>query len=254
MLTLSRSHTPAPLDIGTTAGVVLSATQPLAAYLSKLTGKGMTQGERAHESDGPVTPADGTFAIWGPLFLGSLTWAGWSALPENRNDPALQRIGWLACGTYASNIAWSIQAQFSGLSWPSVMFISTGAASACAALVEAEHAPNAQLARYTLGPLAGWLSLATFANLEATLNDRYGRPAPRSEARRAIALLGAASATASAVSLASGGSIPYAAAVSWGLAGTAVRNFREKRNSVALAACAGIALLAGITAAVRLKR
>lgn len=254
MLTLSRSHAPAPLDIGrTTAGVVLSAAQPLAAYLSDLTGKGMRQVDRARESDGPVTPAGGTFAIWGPLFLGSLTWAGWSALPENRNNPTLRRIGWLACGTYASNIAWSIQAQLSGLSWPSLAFISAGAASATAALVEAERTPSAQLARYTLGPLAGWLSLATFANMEATLNDRYGRPAPQAEERRAIALLGAATATASAVSLASRGSIPYTAAVGWGLAGTAVRNFRERRPAVAIAACAGIALLAGITAAVRFK-
>jgi len=246
---------PTQADIGlSTAGVVLSAAQPLAAYLSELTGKGMREVDRARQSDGPVTPADGTFAIWGPLFLGSLTWAGWSALPENRNDPALRRIGWLACGTYASNIAWSIQAQLSGLGWPSLVFISAGAANATAALIEAERTPGAEVARYTLGPLAGWLSLASFANIEATLNDRFGRPSEEAEERRAIALLGTAAATASAVSVASGGSIPYAAAVSWGLAGTALRNFREQKPAVAMVACAGIALLAGITAAVRFGR
>lgn|GEM_PF-4554776 len=89
--------------------------------------------------------------------------------------------------------------------------------------------------------------------MEATLNERYGRPEPQAEERRAIALLGAATATASAVSLPSRGSIPYAAAVGWGLAGTDVRNFRAHRPAVAFAACAGIALLAGITAAVRFK-
>jgi hypothetical protein len=254
MLTLSRTHTPAPLDIGRiAAGVGLAAAQPLAAYLSQLTGKGVSEVERARESDGPVTPADGTFAIWGPLFLGSLTWAGWSALPENRADPALRRIGWLACGTYASNIAWSIQAQLSGLGWPSLVFISAAAANASSALIEAERTPSAQLARWTLGPLAGWLSLAAFANAEATLNDRFGRPSQQTEERRAIALLGSATATASAVVIASGGSVPYAAAVGWGLAGTAVRNFREQRPAVALVACAGIALLAGITAAIQSK-
>lgn len=255
MLSLARNHAPAPLDIGrTTAGVVLSAAQPLAAYISDLTGKGMRQADRAHMSDGPVTPADGTFAIWGPLFLGSLAWAGWSALPEHRGDPALRRIGWLACGTYASNIAWSIQAQLLGLGWPSLLFIGASAASANAAMVEAEHTRGAELARWTLGPLAGWLTLAAFANLEATLNDRLGRPAQQTEERRAVALLGTAAATASAMSVASGGSLPYAAAVGWGLAGTAVRNFRENKRAVALTACAGIALLAGITAAVRWKR
>lgn len=253
MLTLSRTHT-TPIDVGrTAAGVVLSAAQPLAAYLSALTGKGVREVDRARESDGPVTPAEGTFAIWGPLFLGSLTWAGWSALPENRNDPALRRIGWLASGTYAGNIAWSIQAQLSGLGWPSVAFISAAAASATAAIVEAERTPSAGVARWTLGPLAGWLALATFANVEATLNDQYGRPSPQAEERRAIALLGTAAVSASAVSIATRGSIPYAAGVGWGLAGTAVRNFREQRPSVALVACAGIALLAGVTAAMRFK-
>ena len=102
---LLRPPTNAPLDTARiTAGIALSVAQPLIAYLSELTGKGMREVDRARSSDGPLTPADGAFAIWGPLFLGSLTWASWSALPAQRNEPSVRRIGWLACGTYASNI------------------------------------------------------------------------------------------------------------------------------------------------------
>ena len=229
------------------AGVMLSAAQPLAAYISQLTGLGMSEVERARQSDGPVTPADGAFAIWGPLFLGSVTWAGWSALKEQRGDPALRRIGWLACGAFASNIAWSLRAQFSGLGWPSLGIISTGAANANAALIRAARTPRAKLATWTLGPLAGWLSLATFANLEATLNGTRERPAPHIEERRAAALLCAATATAAATTVASRGNLPYGAAVAWGLAGTALRNIRAQKPGVALTAGACLAALAGIT-------
>jgi tryptophan-rich sensory protein len=247
-LALSNIRTRDALDFSrAAAGVMLSAAQPLAAYMSQLTGRGVPEVERARRSDGPVTPTDGTFAIWGPLFLGSVAWAGWSARAEQRGDPSLRRIGWLACGVYASNIAWSLQAQLWGLCWPSLALIGTSAANANAALIEAVRAPRARLATWTLGPLAGWLTLATFANLEATLNDAFGRPSKQVEERRAIALLGTATAAASAVAVASRGSLPFAAAVAWGLGGTAVRNVRERRPALALAACAGLAALAGIT-------
>lgn len=228
-------------------GVMLSAAQPLAAYLSQLTGHGMSEVERARQTDGPVTPADGAFAIWGPLFIGSLTWAGWSAMDAQRSDPALRRIGWLACGAFASNIAWSTQAQLSSLGWPSFGIISAAAASANAALIEASRKPRAQLASWTLGPLAGWLSLAAFANLEATLNTSYGRPAPAIEERRAAAFLCAGTLIAAGTTVASRGSLPYSAAVAWGLGGTALRNLRSKKPLVTLTACACLATLAGIT-------
>jgi tryptophan-rich sensory protein len=236
------------------ASIVLSTAQPLAAYLSSLTGRGVSEVERARQTDGPVTPADGTFAIWGPLFLGSVTYAGWSALGEHRADPALRRIGWYACGAFAGNIAWSIQAQLSGLGWPSLGFISAAAASANAALFEAVYNPRAEVAEWTLGPLAGWLSLATFANLEATLNDRLGRPDVTTEDRRAAALLCTATAAASAVSAATGGSLPYNAAVAWGLGGTAVRNIRARRPVVAVAALACLGVLGGVALAARYGR
>jgi hypothetical protein len=211
----------------------------------------MSEVERARQTDGPVTPADGAFAIWGPLFLGSLAWAGWSAMDAQRSDPALRGIGWLACGAFASNIAWSTQAQLSSLGWPSLGIISAAAANANAALIEASRTPRAQVATWTLGPLAGWRSLAAFANLEATLNSSYGRPAPEAEERRAAALLCAASLTAAGTTVASRGSLPYAAAVAWGLGGTALRNLRSSKPLVSLTACACLAALAGVTWAVR---
>ncbi|HKU43120.1 MAG TPA: hypothetical protein VJR89_33400 [Polyangiales bacterium] len=238
--------------------IALSAGQPIASYLSEWSGRGQSVVERARQSDGPVAPAEGAFAIWGPLFGASTALAIWSATPERRHDPALRRIGWLACAATASNIAWSLNAQLSGLGWRSLGLIGASAASSIAALIEAERrfprSPLARRATWAVGPLAGWLTLASFANLEATLNETRGRPTARTETQRAAALVGAASAAASGMAIATRGNLPFAGAVAWGLGGVVVRNVRERRRSVTAAACAGLIALAGVTLWSRRRR
>lgn len=210
----------------------------------------MSDRERSRRSSGPVTPAPGTFAIWGPLFIESLRYAAWSAQRERRSNPTLRGVGWLTSATLASTSAWSINTQLRGLGWPSVAIIGAGALSSTAAFLEAtRHArqdDGARRAARSIGPLAGWLTLASFANLEATLNETAGRPAPRIEASRAMLLLGAATVTAGAVTLASGGIPLYTGAVAWGLGGTIMRNVREQ-PLVAGVAGASIAALAALS-------
>lgn len=230
--------------------VALALAQPIAAYFSEWSGRGVSDFERSQRSSGPVTPAPGTFAIWGPLFIESVRYAAWSARRDQREDEALQRIGWLTSATFASTSAWSVNAQLRGLGWPSVGLITLGAASSTAALLDATRRPDdptARRAARSIAPLAGWLTLASFANLEATLNETGGRPAPRVEASRAMLMLGAATVTAGAVTLASKGSPLYAGAVAWGLAGTIARNLKAKEPLVAAVAGAGIAALAAAT-------
>lgn len=227
--------------------VALAMAQPIAAYFSRWSGKGVSEEERARLTSGPITPAPGTFAIWGPLFAESLRYAAWSAQREHRGDAVLRRAGWLTSATLASNSAWSVHAQLRGLGWPSTAIIALGASSATAALLDAthgaEHDDTASHAARSIAPLAGWLTLASFANLETTLNETRGRPAPRIEDGRALMLLGAATLTTGAVTVAAKGSPLYAGAVAWGLGGVLVRNVREGRGWIAAAAGAGIGAL-----------
>lgn len=233
------------------ANVALAAAQPLAAYVSRWSGHGVSEAKRAEQSGGPVTPAPGTFAIWGPLFVNSLAFAAWSARREQRTSEALRHVGWLNGATLASTTVWSLNAQLRGLGWPSVAVISLAAASATAAMLDAglAHAddPSARRAALSIAPLAGWLTLASFANLETTLNETRGRPKRASEDRRAALLLGAATTTAGAVSWAARGNPLYSAAVGWGLAGTLARNVRDRRPVVATAAVAGLTALTALT-------
>lgn len=226
------------------ANLVLAAAQPAAAYVTRLTGRGVSEEQRARLVDGPVSPAPGTFIIWLPLFASSLA-HGVHLARAQCLSPSLQRVTWLTSAAYASNAVWSLQAQLRGLGWPSVAIIAGAATSAISALIDAERftprSREARLSANAVAPLAGWLTLATFANLEATLNETGGRPDARHESARSLALLAAAGVAGGAVALASRGNPLYTAAVAWGLGGVVVRNARERKPTVAGAAALGLA-------------
>lgn len=257
--------------------LALAGAQPLAAYVTKLTGRGVSEADRARKVDGPVSPVPGAFVIWLPLFATSLGY-GARITREHVDLAPLRRVEWLMSATYACNTAWSLQAQLRGLGWPSVGLIVASAASASVALIGAarlaERAPpdaperalldapehaladapepqqalvrEARAAADAIAPLAGWLTLATFANLEATLNETGGRPRRRAEVNRSLLLLGGLGVVASGVAIASRGHRRYTAAIAWGLGGVVLRNLRARNTQVA--AVAGLGLVAALAA------
>jgi len=269
------------------ANLALASAQPLAAYVTKLTGRGVSEAERASAVDGPVSPVPGTFVIWLPLFATSIGYGARIARVRDRRVPP-GSVAWLMSAAYSCNTVWSLQAQLRGLGWPSVAIILAAAGSASAALIGAERlaassreasprgaateaarrearvpevaspetsslersvradlSNEARAAAHAIAPLAGWLTLAAFANIEATLNETGRRPRRREEARRALALLGGAQVAAAAIASASRGSPLYTAAVAWGLGGVVLRNLRAQNRVVAVAAgigaCAAVA-------------
>jgi hypothetical protein len=230
--------------------LVLASAQPVAAYVTKLTGRGVSEADRARAVDGPVSPAPGAFVIWLPLFSTSLL-HGARVVRSGADIASLRPVLRLMSAAYACNSAWSLQAQLRGLGWPSVVIISAAALSASAALVNAERlserSREARVAARAVAPLAGWLTLATFANLEATLNETGARPRAARETQRAVALLGAASAATSAITWAGRGNPLYTAAVAWGLGGIVVRNLRARNTRVAIAAALGLAVSVAAT-------
>lgn len=229
----------------------LSIAQPVAGWLSHFTHRGKTIEERSDAAGGRVTPAKGAFAIWGPLFAGNVALAVRSFFRSRFETPLNRWIAWLSATAFAGNTAWGVQAQFGGLGWPSFAIISASAIAASAATIASERAAMdtgfARLAANTTGPLAGWLTVATFANLESTLNETQGRLPERAATRRAVALVGAASAAATGMAIATRGNPGYAAAAAWGLGGVMLRNQRESRPEVATAATIGLCTVAVAT-------
>ncbi len=232
---------------GVRSGALLffALAQAVAGRFAELTGYGVPIATRSHRTQGPATPSDGAFAIWAPLFLTNMAWALRAAGDRRPKNKANRRVEWLALLAFLGNTAWAVQAEFKGLGYASLAIISATAAAASIAFIEAERNACSTAAR-ALAPLAGWLTIATFANASASWIEAYGRPDPRIETRRSVALVAAATATAGAMVGLSGGNFLYAGAAGWGLGGIWMRNIREENRAVA--AAAGLGMLAlGLT-------
>lgn len=199
-----------------------------------------------------IQPADYTFAIWFPIFAGSLGYAGYQARPVARDRPVLRRVGWPLAAAFACTGAWAplLRRRRYWSAQAALIGIATGAEVARRRLVEAEVRGLARAEMLAVVPptamLAGWGAAAAGVNLAAMLTA-YGvvRPGWQSTATGAAALvaLGVSgtdalradgrSATATATARTYGGTLL------WALAG--VMAGQRKRSPAAAAAAASAA-------------
>ena len=69
---------------------------------------GPAVGRVSAENPTLVVPADYAFVIWTPIFVLALIYAVYQALPVNRQNPLLRKIGWFSALAYFSNGIWEI--------------------------------------------------------------------------------------------------------------------------------------------------
>ena len=69
---------------------------------------GETVGRVSAENPTLVVPADYAFTVWGPIFALSLAYTVYQALPGQRQNPLLRRVGWFMAGAFAGNGLWQI--------------------------------------------------------------------------------------------------------------------------------------------------
>ncbi len=235
--------------------LLLALAQPIAGRFGHRSGASRSIEARSDAVRGPITPPKGAFAIWAPIFVGNLALALDASFGREPFGAADRRIAWFNSAAFAANTAWSLQAQAAGLGWPSLAIITGGTVAASAAMIEAERVRAksgfARVAAYTSGPLAGWLTVASFANLDGTLTTVHGRPTRDEAERRTMGLIGAATGAAAVLATASRGNAGYAAAAAWGLGSIALRNARERRPRLAVASAIGVGTVLLATMAAR---
>lgn len=232
----------------------LAAAQPLSTRLARWSGRGTPEVEQAAATEGPVTPAGGAFVIWAPLFVGNLAYATAEAGRVRTGDTSSGAAGWWVNAALAGNVAWSVNSQFRRLDEVSVALIFGSAAAATTAVALAERGragPAGRALAGSFGPLAGWLCVAGFANVETTLNLRRGRPPDDQAVRRAVFLITAASTVGSVAAVAVRGNPLFALAACWGLGGIAVKALRRRQTPVVITAGLGGLVLAASSAGAR---
>lgn len=137
---------------------------------------GADVGRVSSENSTLVVPAGYAFGIWGVIFLLCFAYAGYQALPANRDKEALRRIGWLTAGAFFFNGLWEILFPARQFLLAQVVIVGVFACSAGAYLRFAREARGRPLSRAerwlvspTLGLLFGWITAATTISFATTL-------------------------------------------------------------------------------------
>jgi hypothetical protein len=196
---------------------------------------GPTIGRVSGENPTLVVPADYAFAIWTPIFGLALIYAVYQALPVNRENPFLRRIGWFSALAYFSNGIWELLFPARGFVLSQIVFVGISAGAVVAFLLAQRWAdPGRRADRWLVAPafglLAGWVTAAFFVGFATVLVATGVLNGGIGEAVLGALLLVTGGAVACVVILAGKagplqGSVAYAAAVLWALSGIAVSQY-----------------------------
>lgn len=205
-----------------------------------------------------IEPAGYAFAIWGPIYLLALVYAGWQLTPAGRRDPVTANIAPLVIVLYAGSSFWLAAAKF-GPVWATMPILAVMAVSASAALAIVMRADGGSLGRtlaaaLPFGLYAGWTACATFVNVAEVAPqlgfDSFGLSVPQ----YGVASIIAAAIVAGGVLWVTRGALGFAAAVIWALAAIIVAaQTRGYDESIVLASAAGIAVASVVTIATKLR-
>jgi len=187
--------------------VILAVVVQIGAGFLPRFGIGEFIGTRSDAVRTLITPAGWAFAIWGPLFLLSIIYAVWQALPAQRSNALLARIAWPAAVALAAQGLWSTYTQLANLTFVSVLVILLSLAALLVvmrALVEETSLSRAErlLVAPAFSALTAWLTAASIVNVAASLKYHgIGGSAPTPFLAAAMVVIGALIAALAAIRL-----------------------------------------------------
>ncbi|OYW46882.1 MAG: hypothetical protein B7Z08_01610 [Sphingomonadales bacterium 32-68-7] len=234
-----------PLKIVLLVVALIQAAAPLVLFFDGF-------GRQTGLAPTPIVPANYAFAIWGAIYGLSVLFAAVQLVP-GQADPLLPRLGRPLAALFALSTLWLAFARFGPL-WGTVPAIAAMLVLAAWVLIAVATRADG-LAGYRqwlilglAGLYAGWLTVATFANVtEVAAASGFGFFGLSLPAWTVLALI-AGTVLACAILAQSRGAWPYAAAVSWALVAIAIANVVRDRQP-AVVAVSLVCLAAVLTAA-----
>ena len=189
---------------------------------------GQTTGEISDRFQVYFVPAGYVFSIWGLIYLGLLAFAVYQTLPAQRDNPGLQRIGYLFAVSCLANIAWLFL-------WHYEFFLFTLVAMVTLLLlliaiylrldINRARVTRAEkwLVHVPFSIYLGWITVATIANVTSVLDYLNWNGWGISPEVWTVIMLFAGVGIASAMSLARGDAA-YMLVIIWALAGIGVKH------------------------------
>jgi hypothetical protein len=232
-----------------TVVAVLAVMQVLVAGLSGTGRLGEPIGAVAEAYPTPLLPAGWAFAIWVPIYLGFLVYAGYQLAPAQRKRAVHRETGWWMAATAVFNIGWILAFGSRWLPLAELLIIALMMSLAVLfgrlTRVPAAGVVERVVLRGTVSVYAGWVSLATVLGTAAT-GVWVGLPGDGAlAATAAVVVLVATTAIAAWVVVSGTAVVGYAAALVWGLAGIALD---DPPTAVAAAAVLAVLIVLAATA------
>jgi hypothetical protein len=198
-------------------------------------------------------PAGYVFAIWGIIYLGLIAYTVYQALPAQRDDARLDRVGWLYIWACAANSLWLIVWHYL-IFWASILFMLALLISLILIYLAlgTGRTPTGRAERWAVRvPFSiylGWITVATVANATSLFNYwGWGNGLDTAAAIWAVIMLVVATALAVLMSVRHG-DVAYVAVIVWAFVGIAVKHGGNALVATAaylLAAIAALSLIVG---------
>lgn len=207
----------------------------------------------------PLEAAGYAFAIWSVLFAWQLVYAVWQALPQQREDPLLRRVGWLTALNSVGNGAWVVLVS-QGLYAVSWVVILVNLASLV--ILEALAGPDTLahgrrqrwLVRVPYRLNLAWISVASILATASFLrNDLGWDGAPAGPVFWGVVMVVVSAALGIAM-LTLRRAVPFALVVGWALVAIAVGSARTPVIAHAATAMTTVLALALVVSIVRWRR
>ena len=204
-----------------------------------------------------VAPASPAFSIWSVIYTGLIAYVIWQWLPANKESSRARRIGWLAALSMVLNGAWLLVTQ-AGWLWASVAVIVSLVLSLGELVRRLGTDPATSMAEKvvvdgTFGLYLGWTSVATAANITATLVASGVNPQGVVAELLGVVVVAVAAGIGVLLAMKLGGRWAVAAAMGWGLSWIGVGRLAIAPESALVGGAAVAAALVVVAAAVLVR-
>ncbi len=208
---------------------------------------GLTTGEISDRFEVYFVPAGYVFSIWGLIYLALVGFTVYQALPSQRENPHLRRIGYLYALSCVANAAWIFLWHYEQFPWTLLamvvllLLLITIYLRLRIGLVRVPPAVT-WLVHVPFSIYLGWFTVATVANVTSLLDFLNWNGWGLAPELWAILMLIIAGLIASAVSI-TRGDVAYVLVIVWAFAGIVVKQVDTLSVAITAGVVAGIVLL-----------
>jgi tryptophan-rich sensory protein len=217
------------------------------ALANALPFNGLTTGDVSDQFERFFVPAGYAFAIWGLIYTAVVGFTVYQALPSQRQNPHLRRIGYLYALTCVANGAWLFLWHYEQFLWSQVAMFALLLlliAIYVRLRIGLVRVPPADtwLVHVPFSIYLGWITVATIVNVTVGLEFVNWNGWGLAPELWAIIMLVVGGLVASAVSI-TRGDVAYVLVIVWAFAGIVVRQIDTLSVAITAGGVASIVLL-----------